>query len=108
MVSAAKAHDLLPADFPANCARMEASTSWATLDEPSWNQPGERCQGVSRKLLIVLHKVRGIWQVAGSTRAFPSRHGCNDIAGVPPAIQHDLIVCYLPHQRLPATFRPLP
>jgi hypothetical protein len=108
MVSAAKAKGLIPTAFPANCARMEASTSWGTLDEPGWNQRGARCSAVSRKLLIVLHKIHARWRVAGSTSAFPSRDGCGHIAGVPPAIQHDLILCYPPHQRLPATFRPLP
>ncbi len=109
MVSAAKAKGLLQADFPADCARMESSTSWATLDEPSWNQPASGpCHAISRKLLIVLRKVRGIWRVAGSTSAFPSRHGCGYIAGVPLAIQRDLILCYELHERLPANFRPLP
>lgn len=109
MVSAAKAKGLIQADFPADCARMEASTSWATLDEPSWNEPDSGpCHVLSHKLLIVLHKRHGVWQVVGSTSAFPSRHGCRYIAGVPLAIQHDLILCYLAHQRLPSDFRRLP
>src|SRR5579859_2363553 len=81
MVSAAKAKGRIQADFPADCARMEASASWAMIDQPSWNQPGSGpCHAVSHRLLIVLHRIHGTWQVAGSTTAFPSRRGCGSIA----------------------------
>jgi hypothetical protein len=106
MIAAAKADGVLPADFPANCGRMLEGTTWGTLDyEPASNQ--SRCNGASRKLLIVLHKVRGSWHVAGSTTAFPSRAGCR-IAGIPPAVQAGIAVCYLEGTRVPASDHGLP